>query len=162
MKLGRERIPFKITSTSYFWSRSFNSQKMACVQKWRVFKLLRWTQNLHKSTWDNIFYSDRPLNYKQLLIRKFLWNKKKRIWRATMSKCIFYFMETTHEQLHLEEKRSFFSSNVIDIPPSFTWIIILFNKAYKYWDGAKFWDYTGTISEPLCIEFCNFRCHILN
>jgi hypothetical protein len=34
-------------------------------------------------------------------------------------------------------------------------IIILFDEAFKYGDGAKFICYIRTDTEPLCIEFCN-------
>jgi hypothetical protein len=32
----------------------------------------------------------------------------------------------------------------MDMPTDFIWIIILFDKAFKYSDGAKFWGYDGT------------------
>jgi hypothetical protein len=33
-----------------------------------IFKILRWMQNLHQTTWDhNILYSDRSLEDEQLL-----------------------------------------------------------------------------------------------
>jgi hypothetical protein len=38
-----------------------------------IFKLFRWMQNLHQSTWDhNILYADRWLEDEQLLIRPLL------------------------------------------------------------------------------------------
>jgi hypothetical protein len=37
-------------------------------------------------------------------------------------------------------------------PTSFIWIIILFDEAFKYGEGAKFWSYIGTKAEPLCVE----------
>jgi hypothetical protein len=41
------------------------------------------------------------------------------------------------------------------------WNVILFDKAFKYGDGAEFWGYVRTTSEPLCVEFCNFvQCRI--
>jgi len=50
---------------------------------------------------------------------------------------------------------------IMDIPKSFIWMIILFDEAFKYGDGAKFWGYVGTNTEPLCVQFCNFvQCHI--
>jgi hypothetical protein len=43
------------------------------IPKWRTFKLLRWMQNLHQSTWDHeILYTDRSSNDEQLLMRPFL------------------------------------------------------------------------------------------
>jgi hypothetical protein len=43
------------------------------IPKWRTFKLLRWMQNLHQSTWDyEILYTDRYSKDEQLLIRPFL------------------------------------------------------------------------------------------
>jgi hypothetical protein len=38
---------------------------------------------------------------------------------------------------------------------SFIWIIILFEEALKYGDGAKFWRNVGTSAEAVCVEFCN-------
>jgi hypothetical protein len=47
------------------------------------------------------------------------------------------------------------------ISTSFIWIIILFDKAFKY-DTAKLWGYVWTNAEPLSVEFCNLvQCHIL-
>jgi hypothetical protein len=44
----------------------------------------------------------------------------------------------------------------MDIPTSFTWIIILFDEVFKYGDDdEKFWSYVGTNAEPLCVEFLN-------
>jgi hypothetical protein len=34
-------------------------------------------------------------------------------------------------------------------------IIVLFDKTFKYGDGAKFWGYIKTNAEPLCVEFSN-------
>jgi hypothetical protein len=49
----------------------------------------------------------------------------------------------------------------MDIPTSFTWIIILFDAVFKYGDGAKIWGYVVINAEQLCAEFCNFvQCHI--
>jgi hypothetical protein len=46
---------------------------LSTIPKWRTFKLLRWMQNLHQSTWDHeILYTDRSLKDEQLLIRPFL------------------------------------------------------------------------------------------
>jgi hypothetical protein len=43
------------------------------IPKWRTFKLLRWMQNLHQSTWDDeILHTDRSSKDEQLLIRPFL------------------------------------------------------------------------------------------
>jgi hypothetical protein len=44
-----------------------------------IFKLLRWMQNLHQSSWDHeILYDDRSLENKQLLIRPLLQETKNR------------------------------------------------------------------------------------
>jgi hypothetical protein len=32
----------------------------------------------------------------------------------------------------------------------------LFDKAFKYDDGVKFWGNDGTNAEPLCVRLCNF------
>jgi hypothetical protein len=44
----------------------------------------------------------------------------------------------------------------MDIPTSFILIIILFDEAFKYVNGAKFCGYFGTNGEPICLEFCDF------
>jgi hypothetical protein len=36
----------------------------------------------------------------------------------------------------------------MDIPKSFIWITVLFDKDFKYGDGAKFLGYVGTNAEP--------------
>jgi hypothetical protein len=42
-----------------------------------IFKLLKWMQNLHHSTWDHkILYADRSLEDEQLLIRPLLQESK--------------------------------------------------------------------------------------
>jgi hypothetical protein len=47
------------------------------IPKWRTFKLLRWMQNLHRSTWEHeILYTDRSSKKEQLLMRPFLPKKK--------------------------------------------------------------------------------------
>jgi hypothetical protein len=35
----------------------------------------------------------------------------------------------------------------------FTWIIILFDKAFKYGEGARVWGYVDANAEPPCVEF---------
>jgi hypothetical protein len=43
------------------------------ITKWRTFKLLRWMQNLHQSTWDHeILYPERSSKDEQILMRTFL------------------------------------------------------------------------------------------
>jgi hypothetical protein len=42
-----------------------------------------------------------------------------------------------------------------DKPTSFISVVILFDEAFNYGDGDKFWGYGGTNAEPLCVEFCN-------
>jgi hypothetical protein len=69
-------------------------------------------------------------------------------------------METTHEPLHLD-KWTLLQKEIMDIPISFVWIIILFDAVFKYGDGAKFLGYVLINAEQLCAEFCNFvQCHI--
>jgi hypothetical protein len=49
----------------------------------------------------------------------------------------------------------------MDISATWIWIVILFDEAFKYDDGEKFWGYVGTSTELLCLEFCNFmQCDI--
>jgi hypothetical protein len=42
------------------------------------------------------------------------------------------------------------------IPTSCIEIIILFDEAFKYGDGANLLGYVGINAETLCVEFCNF------
>jgi hypothetical protein len=65
------------------------------------------------------------------------------------------FMTTTHEIFHLE-KRSLVQWNTMDIPTSYIWIIIFFDRAFEYGGGSKFWGYVGTKAESLCVEFYSF------
>jgi hypothetical protein len=47
------------------------------ISKWRTFKLLRWMQNLHQSTWDHeTLYANRSSKDEQLLMTIFVKNKK--------------------------------------------------------------------------------------
>jgi hypothetical protein len=61
---------------------------------------------MHQSTWDQeILHGDRSLEAEQLLIRQRLQKIKK---SANMEgglklKFIFYFKDTTHKSLHIEE-----------------------------------------------------------
>jgi hypothetical protein len=58
-------------------------------------------------------------------------------------------METAHEPLDLEQMKFSFVKE-IDIPTSFIWIIILFDEAFKYGDGAKFRGHASANAEPIC------------
>jgi hypothetical protein len=75
------------------------------IPKWRTFKLLRWIQNLHQSTWDHeILYTDRYSKVEQLLMRAFLSKTKNTNMAAVwMLKFIVCFVETTHELLHFDK-----------------------------------------------------------
>jgi hypothetical protein len=73
-----------------------------------------------------------------------------------MLKFTCYFMERTHETLHLDKLR-FVHWNVINIPTIFILTIIFFDLAFEYGSGSKFWGYVGTNDELLCVEFCNFE-----
>jgi hypothetical protein len=53
-----------------------------------------------------------------------------------------YFMEATHKPLHLE-KWSSVQWNIMNVPTSFIWIIILFDKALEYGDYSKLWGCVG-------------------
>jgi hypothetical protein len=69
-------------------------------------------------------------------------------------------METIHKLLRLD-KWGLVQLNIMDISVSFVWIIIFFDKAFKYGIGVKFGGYVGTNSKPLCVEFCSFvKCRI--
>jgi hypothetical protein len=67
-----------------------------------------------------------------------------------MLKFIVCSVETTHEPLHLD-KWTLVQQEIMDIPISFIWIIILFDAGFKYGDGAKFWGYVVMNAEPLCV-----------
>jgi hypothetical protein len=68
-------------------------------------------------------------------------------------------MEKTHEWLYFD-KLNLEQWKIMDIPTSYTWIIIFFDKAFKYGSGARCWGYVAINTEPLCVEFCNFvECH---
>jgi hypothetical protein len=69
----------------------------------------------------------------------------------------FYFMERTHEPLHLDRLSSV-HWKIMDITTSFIWIIIFFNRVFN---NLKLWGYVGTNTGLLYVEFCNFvQCHI--
>jgi hypothetical protein len=122
-----------------------------------IFRLLRWIQNLHQSTWDhNILYADRSSEDEQLLTRPLL-RECKNTKMAVCSKLyfIFYFMERTHEPLHLE-KWSFVRWKILDIR-TVTWIIIFFDGAFEYGGFSKCWCYVWTNAELLCVELSNFE-----
>jgi hypothetical protein len=85
-----------------------------------------------------ILYSDRSSDDEQLLIRTFLWKTKNMNMAGSWYlKSVFYFMVTTYEPLHLDE-RSFVQWKMVDIPTSFVWIIISCNWLFEYGDGGIF------------------------
>jgi hypothetical protein len=43
----------------------------------------------------------------------------------------------------------------MDMPSTLIGIVILFDEAFKYEDGAKCAVYVGTNGEKLCAEFCS-------
>jgi hypothetical protein len=55
-----------------------------------------------------------------------------------MEKFIVCSVETTHEPLHLDKWTSV-QEEIMDIPITFIWIIILLHAVFKYGDGAEFW-----------------------
>jgi hypothetical protein len=63
-------------------------------------------QDLHQSTWDHeILYTDRSSNDEQLLIGPFLSKTKKYEHGGRLNVKIhsFFYVETTHEPLHLDK-----------------------------------------------------------
>jgi hypothetical protein len=102
-------------------------------------------QNLHESTWDHtILYADRSLKDEQLLITSLLQESKNmNVASCSNLKFIFYFMETTHEPLHLL-KWSFVHWKIMAISTSLIWIVIFFHGAFKYCGTSKLWGYVGT------------------
>jgi hypothetical protein len=123
----------------------------------RIFKLLRWMQNLRQSTWDNkMLYAERSSMAKQLLVIPLPQKTK----NTNMFKYIFHFMETTHELLRLDIW-SFVHWKIMDILMSFIWIVIFFDGDFEYGSGSTFWSYVWTNAELLCVEFYNFvQCHM--
>jgi hypothetical protein len=65
-------------------------------------------------------------------------------------KFLFYFMETTHELLHLH-KLCLIQQNIMEISTRFIRIMVLFDEVFRGGDGAKFRDYVGTNAKPLCV-----------
>jgi hypothetical protein len=86
-----------------------------------IFKLLRWMQNLHQSTWDHkMLYAHISLEDEQLLIRPLL-RESKNVnitggWKLTFS---FYFMNRTHEPLHLDKWSFVVYWKIMNITTSF-------------------------------------------
>jgi hypothetical protein len=72
----------------------------------------------------------------------------------------FYFMKRTHEPLHLV-KWNFVHWKIMDIPISFSWIIIFFDGTFEYGDASTFWGYVGINAEMFYVKLCNFvQCHM--
>jgi hypothetical protein len=106
-------------------------------------------------------YAERSLRGWTNLIRPLL-RKSKSMDMAGGWKLKFalYFMEKTHEPLHLD-KWSFVHWRITNIPTSFIWIIIFFHGALEYGCISKLWGYAGTNAELLCVEFCDLvQCNI--
>jgi hypothetical protein len=61
-------------------------------------------------------------------------------------------MEKTHEALYLR-KWSFGQQNIMDTPTNCNLIINFPNGPFKYADGETFWNYAGTNSYSLCVQF---------
>jgi hypothetical protein len=63
---------------------------------------------------------------------------------------VLSFLETAHESLHLlSENWSMVHWKITDISKSFICIVIFFNEAFKYGNGAKLWGYLETNAKPL-------------
>jgi hypothetical protein len=110
-----------------------------------IFKLLRWTQNLHQSMWvHNILYADRYLEDEQILIRP-LWRESKSMnmadgWKL---KFTFYIMDRSQEPLNLV-KWSFVHWKIMGMPASFISTTIFFNGAFEHGSISKLWGYVET------------------
>jgi hypothetical protein len=63
-------------------------------------------------------------------------------------------METTNEPLHLH-KWGLVQQKVIDKSTSFVLITVLLSEVFNCGNGARFWGYVRTNTEPLFAEFCN-------
>jgi hypothetical protein len=126
-----------------------------------IYRLLRWIQNVHQSADHKILCSDRSLEDEQLLLRSLLWESKNvNMAGGWKLKLTFYFMERTHEPLHLD-KLSFVCWKTMDIPTRFIWIISFFDGSSEYGGISKLWGYVRINAELLCVEFCSFlQCHI--
>jgi hypothetical protein len=65
-----------------------------------IFKLLKWMQKLHQSTWDHeMLYADRSSEEEQLLKKP----KNRNMAGFWMLKFTFHFRKTIHEPLHLDK-----------------------------------------------------------
>jgi hypothetical protein len=89
-----------------------------------------------------------------------LWkNKNTNMAGSWNLKCTFYFMKTAHEPLYLD-KWSFVQWKIMDIPTSFTWIVIFFDRAFEYGGGLNFEVMLGQTLYHFLHNFCNFvKCH---
>jgi hypothetical protein len=71
-------------------------------------------------------------------------------------------METTQELLNLDKRSSFFTVDHHGHAYKCYENYYFLWWSFKYNNGANFWGYVGTNTEPLCEEPCNFvQCHIL-
>jgi hypothetical protein len=128
-----------------------------------IFKLLRWMQNLRRSTWGHeILHVDRFSEDEQLLITSLLRESKNaNVAGGWTLKFTFYFVEKTHEPLHLRHTKLCTTLKIMDTPTGFIWIIISFDRPFEYSGISIFWGYVGTDVELRCLEFCNFvQCRI--
>jgi hypothetical protein len=148
-------IPTRFISIIIFCYRAFEYDNCG------IFRHLRWMQNLQQSMWDHeILYADRSWEDEQLLGRLLLLETENMNTAGSWNlKFIFHLMETTDELLHLD-KWSFVQWKITDMPTSFIWSSIFFDRAFEYGGVSKFWGYVPKNSGPLCVEFCNFvHCH---
>jgi hypothetical protein len=110
------------------------------ILKWRAFKLLRWIQNLNQSTWDHgILYADRSSKDGdgQLLMRPFCQKQKyERGGRLKVKIHILFYGDNSWTVAVNLMRFGIVEDHGHTY--KFYFIHILFEKTFKYGDGAKF------------------------
>jgi hypothetical protein len=136
-----------------YWGRAVDGDLDAIINpvastipNWRTFKILRRMQKFGQSSWGHcVLFADRSSKHEQLLISPVSWKKNRNVasgykltsvflWRQLMDRCT--------------NKSSLVQWNIMEISASFIRIIISFDEASKYDDGAKFRYYVRTNNEP--------------
>jgi hypothetical protein len=125
--------------TSFIWIIIFFDEAFEYSDS-GIFRLLKWMQKLHQSTWDDEILNADMASKDELLISPLFWGAKNMNMEGSLKlKFAFYFMETTCEPLHLD-KWSYVQWKIMDIT-SFMWII--FYGAFECGGGSKFWGHVG-------------------
>jgi hypothetical protein len=126
-----------------------------------LFKLLRWAQHLHQSTWDHkILYADTSLEDEQLLIRPLL-RESKNINMAGGSKLkfTFYFIQRTHKPLHLSQIK-FYTLKDNGHTYKFYFNHPFINGTFEY---SVFWNFEVMLGQTLnyFVQYCVILCSVI-